>query len=303
MPAENTEKTSQFDAWILAIRPKTLPAAASPVVIGSALAFVDGKFDFWPALTALLGSLLLQIISNVANDLFDFKRGADAGERLGPTRVTQAGLLTSDQVQRGLMILIGLTVLIGIYLVIHAGWLILVLGVVAIISAVAYTGGPFPLAYHGLGDLFVFVFFGLAATAGTYFVQVGTVSSAAWWMACSIGLLIVAILIVNNLRDIESDRAAGKRTLAVRFGVHISRLEYAFCIFGAYAIPMVTWALGLTSFWGLVVFLSIPMAWRCVRVVNIETGGALNKVLAGTGRLGLVFALLFSFGIIANTLW
>ena len=239
MPADNTKQISQIDAWILAIRPKTLPAAASPVIVGSALAFVDGKFNFWPALAALLGSLLLQIISNVANDLFDFKRGADAGDRIGPTRVTQAGLLTPDQVQRGLNFLIGLTVLIGIYLVIHAGWPILVLGVVAIISAVAYTAGPFPLAYHGLGDIFVFVFFGLSATAGTYFVQAGSVSSATWWMASAIGLLIVAILVVNNLRDIESDRAAGKRTLAVRFGVQGTRLEYTFCFIGAFAIPMI----------------------------------------------------------------
>ncbi len=303
MPAEQPNELSQFDAWILAIRPKTLPAAASPVIVGSALAFVDGRFDFWPALAAMLGSLLLQIISNVANDLYDFKRGADAGERLGPTRVTQAGLLTPDQVQRGLLVLIGFTVLIGIYLVFHAGWPILVLGVVAILSAVAYTGGPFPLAYHGLGDLFVFLFFGLAATVGTYFVQAGSVSPASWWMACSLGLLIVAILVVNNLRDIENDRAASKRTLAVRLGEKGARLEYVLCILGAYVIPVVTWVLGLTSVWGLLVFLSAPMAWRCIRVIHIEMGSALNKVLAGTGRLGLVYALLFSFGIIASTLW
>lgn len=303
MSVEDKKQITPIEAWILAVRPKTLPAAASPVIIGSALAYVDGKFDFWPALTALLGSLLLQIISNVANDLFDFKRGADAGERLGPTRVTQAGLLTPDQVQRGLIFLIGLTVLIGIYLVIHAGWPILVLGVVAIISAVAYTAGPFPLAYHGLGDIFVFIFFGISATAGSYFVQAGSVSSATWWLASAIGLLIVAILVVNNLRDIESDRAAEKRTLAVRFGVHVARLEYAFCILAAFTIPLVTWALGLTSIWGLLVLFSLPMAWRSVREVYIENGSALNKVLAATGRLGLIFASLFAFGIIANTLW
>jgi len=294
---------SQFEAWILAIRPKTLPAAAAPVVMGSALAFVDGQFDFWPALAALLGSLLLQIISNVANDLYDFKRGADAGERLGPTRVTQAGLLTPGQVQRGLYMLIGFALIIGIYLVLQAGWPILVLGLAAILSAIAYTGGPFPLAYHGLGDLFVFLFFGLAATAGTYFVQAGSVNPLVWWMACAMGWLIVAILVVNNLRDIDSDRSAGKRTLAVLLGVNGARLEYAFCILGAYAIPVLTWIVGMTPIWGWLVFLSAPMAWRNVKAIHTDSGRALNKALARTGQLGLVYAVLFSIGIIGDTLW
>ncbi len=303
MSVDKPKEISQLEAWILAIRPKTLPAAASPVIIASALAFVDGGFDFWPALAALSGSLLLQIISNVANDLYDFKRGADAGERLGPTRVTQAGLLTPDQVQRGLWVFIGITVIIGIYLVYHAGWPILVLGLAAILSAIAYTGGPFPLAYHGLGDLFVFLFFGLAATAGTYYVQAGTVSALTWWMACSMGLLIVAILVVNNLRDIESDRAAGKRTLAVRFGARGARLEYAFCILGAYIIPLFTWVFGLASSWGWLVYLSAPMAWRCTTAIYRDSGHELNQALAGTGRLGLLFAILFSVGIVSAALW
>ena len=294
---------SQFEAWILAIRPKTLPAAAASVVMGSAIAFVDGQFDFWPALAALSGSLLLQIISNVANDLYDFKRGADAGERLGPIRVTQAGLLTPDQVQRGLYMLIGLALVIGIYLVFQAGWPILVLGLAAILSAIAYTGGPFPLAYHGLGDLFVFLFFGLAATAGTYFVQVGSVTPLVWWMACAMGCLIVAILVVNNLRDIDSDRSAGKRTLAVLLGANGARLEYVLCILGAYTIPLLTWAFGMTPIWGWLMFLSAPIAWRCIKVVFTDSGRALNKALARTGQLGLVYAVLFSIGIIGDTLW
>ena len=294
---------SQFEAWILAIRPKTLPAAAASVVMGSAIAFVDGQFDFWPALAALSGSLLLQIISNVANDLYDFKRGADAGERLGPIRVTQAGLLTPDQVQRGLYMLIGFALVIGIYLVFQAGWPILVLGLAAILSAIAYTGGPFPLAYHGLGDLFVFLFFGLAATAGTYFVQVGSVTPLVWWMACAMGCLIVAILVVNNLRDIDSDRSAGKRTLAVLLGANGARLEYVLCILGAYTIPLLTWVFGMTPIWGWLMFLSAPIAWRCIKVVFTDSGRALNKALARTGQLGLVYAVLFSIGIIGDTLW
>jgi len=294
---------SQFDSWVLAIRPKTLPAASSPVIIGSVLAFRDGQFDLLPALAALLGSVSLQIISNVANDLYDFKRGADAGERLGPTRVTQARLLTPEQVQRGLFILIGFTVLIGVYLVLHAGWPILVVGLAAIISAIAYTGGPFPLAYHGLGDLFVFIFFGLAATAGTYYVQAKSVNSLVWWMACAIGLLIVAILVVNNLRDIEGDRASGKRTLAVRFGVYGARLEYTFCIIGAYAIPVLVWVYKMVPIEGWFVYLSVPLAWRCMKGIYTDDGRALNKVLADTGQLGLVFAVLFALGIIIATLW
>lgn len=303
MSDEKNQPMNLIQAWLLASRPKTLPAAAAPVIVGTALAYVDDAFDFWPALAALVAALLLQIGSNAANDLYDFIRGADAGERLGPTRVTQAGILTPRQVRAGMFVIFGITALIGLYLVLHAGWPILIIGVAAIISAIAYTGGPFPLGYHGLGDIFVFIFFGLAATAGTYYVQVGSVSPLAWWLAISLGLLIVAILVVNNLRDIESDRLAGKRTLAVRLGQKGTRLEYICCLFGAYAIPFTVWALDIMPVFGLLVYITIPLAWRCVRAIYQDSGRALNKTLAATGQLSLMFALSFSLGLIMSSLW
>lgn len=290
-------------AWMLAIRPKTLPAAAAPVMLGSTLAFIDKSFDLFPAMAALLAALLLQIGSNVANDLYDFERGADSGERLGPTRVTQAGILSPEQVKRGMFLIFGVTIIIGLYLTWHAGWPILLIGVAAIISAVAYTGGPYPLGYHGLGDIFVFIFFGLAATVGTYFVQTGQTSPLSWWMAVAMGLLIVAILVVNNLRDIESDRKAGKRTLAVRLGKRGARIEYLLCIIGAYAIPIVVWHVGLIQIGGIFVIVSLPLAIRCVRSVFLQYGRDLNKTLAATGQLSLMYALSFSLGLILNSLW
>jgi 1,4-dihydroxy-2-naphthoate octaprenyltransferase len=291
-------KPKKFRAWVLAIRPKTLPAAASPVLVGAGLAFVDGGFDLEPALAALAGALLLQIGANVANDYYDYQKGADAGDRLGPTRVTQAGLLSPEQVRGGMVFVFGLCLLVGAYLVYHAGWWILAIGIAAILSALAYTAGPYPLGYHGWGDLFVFIFFGLAATAGSYYVQVGGVTPLVWCMSAAMGLLTVAILVVNNLRDMHTDRLAGKRTLAVRFGAAAARWEYALCLSAAYGIPVAAWGLGLLPAWGLLVVFSSPLAWRWARVVFTTSGRALNAALAGTGQLELVYALIFTLGLV-----
>lgn len=285
-------------AWLLAIRPKTLPAAASPVIVGTALAYLDGRFASLPALAALLCALLLQIGSNVANDVYDFQRGADEGERFGPTRVTQSGLLTVAQVKRGMVVIFGLAALVGLYLILHAGWVPLVIGVAAILSAIAYTGGPFPLGYYGLGDLFVFIFFGLAATAGTYYVQAKTVSPPAWYLSVAMGLLTVSILVVNNLRDIEPDRRVGKRTLAVRLGVRGTRVEYLVCVLGAYVILVVAWLRGQMPPWGGLAFLSLPLALGRFGEIYTQTGRALNKTLARTGQLEFVYALLFALGMV-----
>ena len=286
-----------IERWWLAIRPKTLPAAASPVLVGAALAFRDGGFRWGPALAALLGAELLQIGSNLANDVFDYERGTDAGERLGPTRVTQSGLLSPRQVKWGMVFVFGLAALVGLYLIFVGGWPILVLGAAAILSAIAYTGGPYPLGYYGLGDLFVFLFFGLGATAGTYYVQTGTVSPAVWGMSAAMGMLTVMILVVNNLRDIETDRKAGKKTLAVRLGIRGTRVEYVLCAVSAYLIPLVLWLIGLISPWGLLTWLSLPLAARWVKTIYTQTGRILNRALAGTGQLTLVYALLFSLKI------
>ncbi len=297
-PHPKPKPTSFPQAWLLAIRPKTLPAAASPVIVGTVLAYLDDQFALLPALAALLCALLLQIGSNLANDVYDYQRGADQGRRLGPTRVTQSGMLTVAQVKKGMAVIFGLSALIGLYLIFHAGWVILLIGVAAILSAIAYTGGPFPLGYYGLGDLFVFIFFGLAATAGTYYVQAGAVSLLAWYLSVAMGLLTVSILVVNNLRDIEPDRLVGKRTLAVRLGVRGTRLEYVVCVAGAYLILALAWLQGQMPLGGGVAFLSLPLALGRFREVYTQKGRALNKTLARTGQMEFVYALLFALGMI-----
>lgn len=293
-----SDKPNFIQTWWLAIRPRTLPAAASGVAMGSALAWHDGSFYFFPALACLLIALLLQIGSNLANDVFDFERGADTAERLGPVRVTQAGFLTPAQVKRGMIVIFGLAAMLGLYLAALRGWTVIWLGAAAILSAVAYTGGPYPLGYHGLGDIFVFLFFGLAAVAGTYFVQVGSVSAAAWWMSVPVGLIITAILVVNNLRDIESDRKAGKRTLAVRWGERGAKIEYVLCMVLAYLIvPAMVW-MDVIPVGGMLAWLSLPVAVRTLRTVFTQKGRPLNAALAGTGQTAFLFSLFFWVGLL-----
>lgn len=289
---------SPAQIWWLAIRPRTLPAAAAPVIVGTALAFYDNVFQFFPALAALLGALLLQIGANLANDVFDFKKGADTAERLGPPRVTQMGLLTPNQVLIGMGVALGLAALIGLYLVFVGGVVILVIGILSIVCAIAYTGGPFPLGYHGLGEIFVFLFFGLAAVCGTYYAQAGTVTTLAWISAIPIGLLAMAILVVNNLRDMDTDRAAGKKTLAVRFGMQGAKTEYLILITLAYLIPLFLAISNFDLVWILLTWLSIPLALSLNRIAQNERGRALNAALAGTARLEFVYAILFAVGLI-----
>lgn len=292
-----TQPLPRWKIWLLAARPKTLPAAAAPVIVGTALAWRDHSFAHGPAIAALLAALLLQIGANLANDVFDFYRGADRGERLGPTRVTQAGLLAPRQVLAGMWLVFGLAALIGGYLFWAAGWPVLVIGAASILAAFAYTGGPFPLGYYGLGDLAVFVFFGLAGVCGTYFVQAKTVTAAAVWAAVPMGLLTVNILVVNNLRDIENDRRAGKHTLAVRFGAAGARLEYALCLAGAYGILPLMWLAGIASPCALLAFLSLPKALQLARAVYTLQGRALNQTLAATGQLELLYGALLAAGL------
>lgn len=291
------KKKNLFQIWWLAIRPRTLPAAASGVAMGCALAWYDGAFQILPALAALMVALLLQIASNVANDVFDFERGADTPERLGPVRVTQAGMLTPAQVKRGLIVIIGLAILFGLYLATLRGWTVILIGAAAILSAVAYTGGPYPLGYHGLGDVFVFIFFGVVAVAGTYFVQAGSVSTAAWWMAVPIGLIVTAILVVNNLRDLDNDRKAGKHTLAVRFGERGTKFEYGLCMGFAYLIVPVLVLIKIIPVGGMLAWLSLPIAIRTLRVVLTQQGRSLNAALAGTGQTAFLFSLFFWLGL------
>jgi len=294
--ANPRQEPFDWNSWGLAIRLRTLPAAAAGVITGSALAWRDGFFRLDAALACLLIAILLQIGSNLANDVFDFERGTDTAERLGPIRVTQAGLLTPSQIKTGMLVVFALAALFGLYLVWLGGWPILLIGIAAILSAIAYTGGPFPLGYYGLGDLFVFIFFGLASVAGTYYVQAKSVSAAAWWMAIPPGLMITAILVVNNLRDLENDRKAGKHTLAVMLGEQASKVQYLICMVLAYLIiPLAAW-LGIVPWTSLLTWLSLPLAIRTTNIVFTKKGRPLNAALAGTGQVVLLFSILFWAG-------
>lgn len=285
-------------AWLLAARLKTLPVGAAPVLVGSAAAHADGRFSLLPALAALLGALLIQIGTNFANDLFDFLKGADTADRVGPTRATQAGLLTTAQVRAGMIAAFAAAVLCGAYLVFVAGWPIVVVGVASILSGVAYTGGPWPLGYKGLGDLFVFVFFGLVAVTGTYFVQAGELSRLSFLTAVPVGFLATAVLVVNNIRDVRTDERAGKRTLPVRFGVGFGRAEYVALVTGALTWALVTAALSGRLFLALPLFL-LPEAFAvCRKLLFIEPGPALNPLLGRTARLLLLFSIFQSVGFI-----
>jgi 1,4-dihydroxy-2-naphthoate octaprenyltransferase len=289
-----------LQAWRLAIRPRTLPAAAAGVVMGCALAWYDGFFRIDAALACLFAALLLQIGSNLANDVFDYERGTDTPERLGPTRVTQAGMLTPLQVKAGMGVVFAVAALLGLYLAWLGGLPIILVGIAAIISAIAYTGGPFPLGYYGLGDIFVFIFFGLASVAGTYYVQAGFVSTAARWMAIPPGLTITAILVVNNLRDIENDRKAKKHTLAVIFGERFAKIEYLLCMLVAYLVlPLAAW-LGIVPWFSLLAWGSVPIALRATRTVFTQKGRLLNSALAGTGQTAFVLSVLFWVGLLVS---
>lgn len=285
-------RPSAFSLWLLAARPKTLPAAVAPVVVGCAVAVAEEGFVWLAAVAALAVALLLQIAANLANDVFDFKRGADTEHRLGPTRVTQRGLIAPGRVLAATWLVLGLAMLAGVYLVWRGGWPILLLGLLALASAVAYTGGPAPLGYLGLGDLFAFFFFGPVAVAGTAYVQTGKLTPLALLAALPVGCLVTAILVVNNLRDRETDQLAGKRTLAVRLGATGSRLEYALLLTVAYLVPVIAWGGGLVGGWWWLPWLSLPVAVPLLRRVWRGRGAAFNPLLAATARLTLLFALL-----------
>ncbi len=287
-------------AWILALRPRTLPVSLAPVLVGTAVAHQLGGLRIGPALAAAAGSLLLQIGSNFANDVFDFEKGADTEARIGPPRATQLGLLTPRALRRGMLVVFALAVAIGVYLTAIAGPAILAIGIFSIAAAIAYTGGPWPLGYHGLGDVAVFVFFGLVAVTGTCFVQLGHVPPLALLAAVPVGALATAILVVNNLRDVETDRVAGKRTLAVRLGRGGARAEWFLLVAAAYLIASLPWALDGASPFVLLPWLTLPLAVSLGRVIQREVAGPpLNEALAGTAKLCLLHSLLFAIGLAA----
>jgi 1,4-dihydroxy-2-naphthoate octaprenyltransferase len=288
---------SARSAWWLAIRPATLTASAAPVLVGTAAAFADHGFAAGPALAALIGASLLQVGANFANDVFDFERGADNADRLGPQRATQQGWISPAQMKRAMWTAFAGALVTGIYLTAVAGWPVMALGLLSIAAAYLYTGGPKPYGYLGLGDLSVFLFFGFGAVTGTYFVQAHGVSPLVLWASVPIGALATAILVVNNLRDIETDARAGKLTLAVRLGERATRNYYQLLLAMAYAVPPILLIRGLADAWAMLPWLSLPLALRLARRMRHERGLALNGCLVQTARLEVVFGLLLAVGL------
>ncbi len=283
--------------WWMAARPKTLTAAIAPVLVGTATAIHAGQARPWVAAVALLGAFLIQIGTNFANDYFDHVKGADTADRLGPTRVTQAGLIAPEQVRAAMVATFAAAVAVGAVLVWVGGWPIVAIGVASVISGVAYTGGPYPLGYHGLGDVFVFAFFGVIAVVATDFLQTGAWSTLALAASVPIGAISTAILVVNNLRDAPTDAVAGKRTLAVRFGERFAVAEYAAMLVLAYG-GVTAMAVTMRDPWLCLPWLSLPLAAKLMRSVRTERGRVLNATLGGTARLLAIFGVLLSAGLV-----
>lgn len=294
----SSENFAPLSAWLLAIRPKTLPAAVSPVLVGCAVAWAEGGFDLVAALAGFAVALLLQIGANLANDVADFRSGADTQDRLGPLRVTQGGLIPPRQMVMATAVVLIAAAVSGLYLVWRGGPVLAVLGLLAIAAAVTYTAGPKPFGYLGLGELFVFFFFGPVAVVGSAFVMTHHITRLALLASIPMGCLVTAILVVNNLRDIDTDRMAGKRTLAVRIGTGATRWEYTALLAVAYAMPILIWASGLSQPGPLLAWTTAPLAILVVGRVWHVSGRTLNPVLGGTARLCLWFAITFGAGII-----
>lgn len=298
-PRRKPRNRPGIETWLIAARIPTLPAAVVPVLVGTGLAI--GHRHFRPAVfvATLAASLLIQIGANFANDYFDFHKGADTPQRLGPKRITAAGLAKPEDVLRATIAVFGAAALIGVYLALVGGWPILAIGIASIVAGGAYTGGPLPFGYRGLGDVVCFVFFGVIAVAGTYYLQTGSFTTASIVASLPVACLVTAILVVNNLRDIETDRAARKMTLAVRLGRRGTRVEYIVLVTAAYAIPFAMVIMEMSRVWMFWLPLStIPLAVSLCKVVSRRGGPALNVALKGTGKLHLYFGFMFALSLL-----
>ncbi len=298
MQKQDHQNLSKMALWWMAIRPKTLPAAVGPVAVGTAVAVADGRFLLLPALGCFLGAMLLQIGVNLANDYFDFKNNIDSDERQGPVRVTQSGLIAPEDVKRGMIVSLVLAAIVFVYLGFVGGVPIILVGIASVLAALAYSGGPFPLASNGLGEIFVFIFFGLVAVGGTYYIQAQQLTAEALLAAVPPGLLITAIMVVNNLRDIDTDAKAGKRTLAVMLGRYRTIMEYKFLILLSYVIPVCMLVADMAGGFILLPFTTLPMARTLMLKVECDLGYNLNELLASTARLSLMYSLMFSVGLV-----
>jgi 1,4-dihydroxy-2-naphthoate polyprenyltransferase len=294
---------SSIRIWIMAARVRTLPAAIAPVLVGTALSATERDLRVGGFIAALIGAIFIQVGTNLSNDYSDARRGADTEDRLGPVRVTAGGLVPPSQVLVATYVSFGVAVLCGIYLVTVAGWQLLLVGAASILAGVLYTGGPRPYGYEGLGEVFVFLFFGIVAVTGTFYAQVKGhhLPWEAFALAVPVGLLAAAVLVVNNVRDLDTDRRAGKRTLAVRLGRERTRALYAGMVYLAYLTAPITWLFGPFKAWLLLPWLSIPLAAPLVRLVrNRADGPSLNEALAGTGRLQFAFCVLLGIGLLLS---
>jgi 1,4-dihydroxy-2-naphthoate octaprenyltransferase len=293
------ENTSYPKRWWLAIRPRTLPAAGSPVLIGFAIAWSVGKFRWLPALVILACALLLQILANLVNDVGDFQKGTDTSGRLGPTRVTHSGLLTPRQVWLGVGVVILLAVVGGAYLAWVGGWPVLVMGGAAILGAILYTIGPFSMSDYGTGDLFALIFFGVVSVVGTTYILTGQVYPLSWAGGVGAGALVTAILVVNNVRDIDTDRRVGRKNIPVLFGRHAGEIEYLIMLILAFCVPLFALTIDWVNAWILLPLLSLPRGVQLYqRIHTLQAGPGFNKLLASTAQLVLIYCLLFSIGVI-----
>ncbi|MFA4922997.1 MAG: 1,4-dihydroxy-2-naphthoate polyprenyltransferase [Ignavibacteriaceae bacterium] len=294
----NEKKYSTFEIWFLASRPKTLFAAFVPVIVGASLALAEEKLNLTASVVALFCSILFQVGANFTNDLYDFLKGADTKKRIGPLRVLNAGLVSPRQMELAILFNFGLAFMLGLYLVYLGGYFILLIGLLSIIASLAYTAGPYPLAYHGLGEIFVFLFFGFAGTVGTFFVNTKEMSIIAFIAAIPVGALITNILVVNNYRDIEQDKAAGKNTLAVKFGKSFSRYEYLMLLSSSFLVPLLIFMNYNFRFWIFLPYITLPLAYKLILSVFQQNGTQLNSTLELTAKFSALYGFLFSLGFI-----
>lgn len=293
---KSNKNLGKFKILVLAGRPKTLPAAVSPVLIGTSIAYYDNKLNFIAALVSLICSVLIQIGTNFVNDLYDHLKGSDSEERVGPERALAAGMISVNDMKRVIYITFGVTFFLGLYLVYIAGLPILLVGIFSIASGYAYTAGPYPLAYNGLGDIFVFLFFGVVAVVGTYYVQALQLTELIFVASIPAGTLITNILVVNNYRDIEEDRKNNKNTLAVKFGEQFSRMQYLVQLLIAYAVPVFVFIKYEISWAVLLPLITLPLGIKLFKMLINLQGEALNKTLELTAKLAVIFSILFSIG-------
>ncbi len=303
MSAATSPVPGKRRAWLLAIRPPTLPAAVSPVLAGTGIAAVDGDFDTDRFFLAMIGAIFIQIVVNFANDLSDFRRGADTPDRLGPPRAVAQGWLSQREMTVGITLAAAAALIVGIVLTLIVGWPILIIGGASLIAAVTYTGGPLPYGYRGLGDVICFLFFGFVAVMGAGYVQIEELT---WGLAAAsvpVGCLVTAILVVNNLRDIRTDAASDKRTLAVLIGERNTRIEYALLTIGAFVSIAVFASVELLPSYCFLAWIGLPPGmWLIREIVNGRSGVDLNPMLKRTAQLHLLVGALIGLGGVLGTL-